>query len=317
MRLFDFLKKRNQSYTNSTKTQKCNRCKKQITGVPVTYTFAFHVAGSYCPPLCKKCATTMSFSVEYIMLCDNNVFNFALISDEMLDISVWLEKNNEGFTVTKEIHYRADDSITKQQKTIYEPRNISEVLWEIQHLCKEIKLDCETLIKNKELLSFVFSTDDPNVYVPRMMKTEFSSYALKSLSKVEKIKIGENYYTCSIAEQPLSIMINDANFLYSRIEGVHLPQGYNFIEHIKINDDEFYLYYVEHISKNDVLGWSIYTLSARMYEHMKFGGKNDVTISSLLGDAYISNPDRCIPYVVAAISNNMKILNQNGETWCE
>ena len=326
MGFFDLFKKmstpqQGNKQAQHNRQQICTRCKKVIFGYPATYTYAYHIAGSYCPPICKKCASSMSYSVRYSLLCDNNVFRFATIFDEMISISVWIEKNDDDFIIKKETRYKADNNVVNQQSIIRKPRNISEVLWGIQYLCKEIKLDFEKLKNEKELLLFIFSSDDPDVYRPKIMCAEFSQYDIKVLTRVREIKIGNSVCSCSIIDQPLSIEINNTKFSYSRIESVHLSQGYNFIERIKINENEYFLYYVEHLSKNDTLGWSIYSLSAHTYNHLKFGGqlpcqKHGIGFS-LLGEAYISNPIQCIPYVISAIANNMKIVTMNGETWCE
>jgi len=300
--------------------QICTRCKKEIVGYPATYTYAYHIAGSYCPPICKKCASSMSFSVKYNLTCDGTVFKFASIFDELIEIRVWIEKNDGGFIIKKETQYHADKSVVVRQTIVSDPRNISEVLWQIQHLCKEIKLNFNQLKTEKNLLLYIFSTEDPNVYIPKMMRTEFSQYDLKIMARVSEIKIGSCMCACSIIGES-GIKIANTLFNYSRTEAIHLSQGYSFIEIIKINNSEHFLYYIDHPSKNDILGWSIYSLSPKAYNHLKYGGdlsgmrwKNEF---SLLGEAYITSPTQCLPYIIAAISNNMKIITKNGETWCE
>ena len=323
MGILDLFKKKPQQgdkQKQSNRKQICTRCKKGIVGYPAEYTYAYHIAGSFYPPLCKQCASSISFSIKYNLICDGEVFDFASIYDEMITIRVWIEKNDGAFIIKKETLYLADNNIVIQQSIVRDPRNISEVLWEIQHLCKEIKLNINQLKTEKSILLFIFSTDDPNVYIPKMMRSEFSQYDLKVLARVSQIKIGNSMCECSVINES-SIKIADTIFKYSKDEAVHLSQGYNFIETIKIDNDEHFLYYIEHLSKNDILGWSIYSLSSKAYNHLKYGGdlssmpwKNEV---SLLGEAYISSTAECFPYIIAALSNNMKIVNKNGETWCE
>ena len=160
-----------------------------------------------------------------------------------------------------------------------------------------------------------------SVYTPKLMQCEFSRYDLMAISRVSAIKVGNRICTCSVQDEPLAIQIEDRSFLYSRLEKVHVEPCYSFIEKAKINEREHFLYYEEHPSKGDTLGWSIYTITSKTYDHLKYGKKlSDVEQPnefSLLGKAYIPYAEQCIPYVVAAIANNMKIMCHGGETWCE
>lgn len=70
-------------------------------------------------------------------------------------------------------------------------------------------------------------------------------------------EIDSNTSACSIIDEPFGIQIGNTVFNCTKVEGVSLSQGYNFIEKIRINNNEYFLYYIEHASKNDVLGWSI------------------------------------------------------------
>lgn len=89
---------------------------------------------------------------------------------------------------------------------------------------------------------------------PIVRPPEFQSYELKQMSRVSTIKIGKEVCSCSIINEPLTILINQIPYRYTRSEVVGLFRAYDFIETIRIDESEYFLYYLEHPSGNDTLG---------------------------------------------------------------